>query len=216
MATPTPTWQDYRHDAFGEPYMVWHDGADFSAFRQRMAEDPATAEAVLLEGLAQQDPLAAQAVAEARFAPEVAQRFIPVLTAALPQTGSTFRVSVAQALVELTGEQHWSSEIVLVLVLHNAAAWSDRLDAAIALGHLTPTVALIAALMKGMQDPEYLVRYHSANSLLRYGGATGDVSHEAEWFPLIIEKANPEQWMLAASALAGTASARLTLGQSGE
>ncbi len=85
MTATTPTWQDYRLDAFGEPYMVWHDGPDFSAFRQRVAEDPVTAEAVLLEGLAQQDPLAAQAVAEARFAPEVAQRFIPILTAALPR-----------------------------------------------------------------------------------------------------------------------------------
>ncbi len=103
-----------------------------------------------------------------------------------------------------------------MLVLHRAAAWSDRLDAAIGLGHLTPTVELIAALMQGMQDPEYLVRYHCANSLLRYGGATGDISQETEWFPLIIEDTKPEQWMLAASALAGTASARLTLGLGGQ
>ena len=78
-----------------------------------------------------------------------------------------------------------------------------------ALGHYQPTVELIAALMRAMQDEEYLVRYHAANSLLRYGGSTTDISDDSELFAQIANESTPETRSLAAAALAGTASTKL-------
>jgi HEAT repeat protein len=202
-------WAAYRESAFGEPYMVWHDGPSFDELRLRVREDPATAERVLLEGIAQQDPLAAESVAEARFDKTTVARFLPVLTDALSTASGTFRVNLAQSLILLTGNETHTRAISEVLV--NAAFWSDRIDAAIALGKCTPTIELIAVLMRGAQDPEYLVRYHSANALLRYAGESSDVSDDAETFELLRTEAAPDRWMLAASGLAGAASAALAL-----
>jgi hypothetical protein len=202
-------WSDFRQEAFGEPYMVWHDGPDFYEFQSRARQDPQTVERVLLQGLSENDPLAAQAVAEADFDDSVEQRLVPVLKEALGRADGTFRVSVAQALHRITGEQHWSSAIVDVLL--GTSFWSDRLDAALALRQFTPTIELIAALMRGMQDPEYLVRYHSSNSLLRFGGDEVDVAEHEELFAQIRGDSTSEQWALAASGLAGTASALLQL-----
>lgn len=203
----TQSWTEFRLEAFGEPYLVWHDGPDFYAFQQRAAADPVTVEAVLREGLAEGDPLAARAIAEADFDDVVEQRLVPLLSEAIDRTNTTFRVSVAQALIRLTGSEHWSSAIVDVLL--RSGFWSDRLDAAIALGQLVPTVELIAALMRGAQDAEYLVRYHSSNALLRYAGRDEDVSALPEEFALLTAEGRPESWALAAAGLAGAASARV-------
>lgn len=113
----TQSWTDFRLEAFGEPYMVWHDGPDFSVFQQRALADPATVEIVLAEGLAENDPLAAQSIAEADFDDEIERRMIPLLTEALDRTNTTFRVRVAEALIRLTGTQTWSAAIVDVLLL---------------------------------------------------------------------------------------------------
>jgi hypothetical protein len=78
-----------------------------------------------------------------------------------------------------------------------------------ALAHYEPTVELIAALMQGMQDDEYLVRYHSTNSLLRYGGSTTEVSQDKELFAQIASESTRETRLLAAAGLAGTAGAVL-------
>jgi HEAT repeat protein len=197
------SWAAYRLEAFGEPYMVWHDGPDFNVFRSNAQADPTTAVRVLLEGLAEGDGLAAQAIVEAGFADELRERLIAALKSAVDRTNSSFRVRVAESLTRLTGDQHWSSAIVDVLV--GGPFWGDRVDAAMALGRYTPTIELIAALMRGMRDEDYLVRYHCANSLLRYGGSTADVSDDKELFAQIANESTPETRMLAAARLAGTA-----------
>jgi hypothetical protein len=199
------SWADYRLEAFGEPYMVWHDGPDFNQFRANAQADPTTAVRVLLEGLAEGDGLAAQAIVEAGFAEDLRADLIPALRAAIDRTNSSFRVRVAESLTRLTGVQQWSSAIVDVLV--GGPFWGDRVDAAMALGHYAPTIELVAALVRGMQDDEYLVRYHCANSLLRYGGSTADVSDDKELFAQIANESTPETRMLAASGLAGAAAA---------
>ena len=63
--------------------------------------------------------------------------------------------------------------------------------------------------MRGIQDDEYLVRYHAAGSLLRYGGSTAEVTEDKELFARIADESTPETRMLAAAGLAGTASAAL-------
>jgi HEAT repeat protein len=206
------SWAEYRFQAFGEPYMVWHDGPDFAQFRATAQADPVTAERMLLQGLAETDPLAVQAIAEADFPEDVQRRMISALRAALDRTSSTFRVRVAEALTRLTTEQRWSSAIVDAL--EGGPFWGDRVDAAMALGRYEPTVELIAALMRAMRDEEYLVRYHAANALLRYGGSTTDVSEDRELFAQIANDSTPGTRMLAAARLAGAAGAALRLGAS--
>jgi hypothetical protein len=211
------TWAEFRQEAFGDPYMVWHDGPDFADFRDHVRADPARVEQLLLAGLGQGDGLAAQsmgdsATSEGPFDEAARARFVTALEAALPASAGGFRVEVARALIALTDSQEWSAALVDVLAGggHSARAfWGERLDAAMAIGQLTPTVALIGALMVGMNDPEYLVRYHSTNSMLRFAGRTDDVSEDGDLFKLIVEDSRAADWKKAAADLSKDASARL-------
>jgi hypothetical protein len=65
-----------------------------------------------------------------------------------------------------------------------------------------PTAALVAAVAEGVRDEEYLVRFHCANTLLRWAGRTEDVSDDDELFRLLVDDAGPEGWAEAARRLA--------------
>jgi HEAT repeat protein len=196
-------WADFRQVAFGDPYMVWHDGPDFADFGDRVRADRAGTTTLVLAGLAEGDALAAQAIGEAGMT-----ELVPQLTAALEHSNGTYRVRIAESLLKLTGEQSWASAIADVL-LSKINFWSDRLDAAMALGRVIPRPALIEALAQGMQDAEYLVRYHSSNSLLVYGGRSADVYSDSDLFDLITDGSTPAQHAKAAAQLAAAATAEL-------
>lgn len=198
-------WSDFRLDAFGEPYMVWHDGPDFSVLRERWRTDSVLVERMLRLGLAEDDPLAAEAVGELGLT-----AFAPELEDLVLRSSDTTRVRLATALRVLTGDQRWSR--VLVEVLLGRDHWSTRLDAAIALRHFAPTMELIAALVRGVEDPEYLVRYHAANSLLAWAGRQEDIADTPE-FPLIVETSTPAQRTQAGIGLAAMAAAVLSAGR---
>jgi hypothetical protein len=192
--------------------MVWHDGPDFAEFRDHVRADPPRVERLLLAGLGEGDGLAAQSIgdsatSEGPFDEAARTRFVTALEAALPASIGSFRVNVAQALIALTGSQEWSAAIVDVL--DAGGFWSNRLDAAMAIGHLASTAALIEALTRGINDPEYLVRYHSTNSMLRFAGRTDDVSEDSDLFNLIVEDSAPAGWKKVAADLSKAASARL-------
>jgi hypothetical protein len=108
-------WADHRLEVFGEPYLVWHDGADFDEIAGRYAADPALVLRMLRAGIREGDAVAAAA---------------------------------------------------------------------------------------GVRDPEYLVRFHSANTLLHWAGRAGDISEDEELFDLVKSDASPEQWAEAARRLA--------------
>jgi hypothetical protein len=65
-----------------------------------------------------------------------------------------------------------------------------------------PTPELVAAVAAGVRDPEYLVRYHSANTLLRWAGRTEEISDDRELFALLVDEAGPTGWAAAATRLA--------------
>jgi HEAT repeat protein len=194
-------WSDFRLDAFGEPYMVWHDGPDFSVLRERWRAEPELVERMLRLGLAEDDPLAAEAVGELGLT-----AFVQELEALVATSSDSTRVRLASSLRVLTGEQRWSR--VLVEVLLGRDHWSTRLDAAIALRHFSPTMDLIAALVRGVEDPEYLVRYHAANSLLAWAGRQQDIADTPE-FALIREDSTAAQRTEAGIGLAAMAAAVL-------
>lgn len=151
---------------FGPPYDVWHDGADFATLAAECRRDPALVERMLLAGLGEGDALAAEAVRELPLDPAATRRFVAALRAA-PSTPA-MAVEVGRSLAALTGDEVDAAAVADVLT--GDAHWGVRLDAARAIASFAPTEALIQALEHGLIDADYLVRYHSANSLLRFGG----------------------------------------------
>ena len=100
----------------------------------------------------------------------------------------------------LTGDPAWAEPVSRVLT--SDLFWSMRIDAAMRLKVFPPTSELVAALADGVEDPEYLVRYHSANTLLHWSGTSGEISDQEELFGLIVDDAGPQKWAEAARRLA--------------
>ena len=198
------TWADFRLNAFGEPYMVWHDGPDFEAIRDQWRTEPELVERMLLEGLATTDDLAAQAIGELHdLAGAAAPRFEAALRKQLPGSFGARRVRIAESLRAYTDSDEWDHHVADSLTEPNV--WSERIDAAMALKRAKPTRELIAALEQGAQDEEYLVRYHSANSLLAFAGSDVQIEHRDDVFGHLIAEDQPDRWAQAARMLADEA-----------
>lgn len=164
-ATPSE-WSQWQRDVFGDPYLVWHDGADFTALLQAARADPVGVARLLFGGLSAGDPLAAESIAvltRAGLTPEGSER---LLRHAVATASGTFVVRLAEALLVLTADQAWASPIASVLA--TGRHWGERIDAAIALGAFDPNPQLVRALTAAVCDHEYLVRYHAARTLLGY------------------------------------------------
>jgi hypothetical protein len=201
------TWGEFRQSAFGDPYMVWHDGPDFGEFARRWAADAPAVESLVKQGLAEEDPVAAEALTEIDLSAKSKSAFVTLLADAVPTASGSFRVRAAQTLHELTGSEDWSSQVVAVLRAPNF--WTVHLDAARALATFAPTAELITAAAQGMTNEEYLVRYHSANTMLGYAGKPGDVHSFPELFDRITEDTKPKLWSRAAAELAAEAMIKL-------
>ena len=201
----TSDWAAYREEAFGEPYLVWHDGPDFTEFQSRFAADPELATRMLAEGLAEGDQLAAQTPRELRLTDDQRAVFVEMLTDPVRGAHGGVRLEAGASLFALTGDPSWSSPIVEVLL--SPMFWSVRIDAAMRLRAFPPTPDLVAALAAGVRDPEYLVRYHSATTLHRWAGHTDEISDDATVFPLITSDATPERWDAAAEQLVAAVTA---------
>jgi len=195
-----PDWAAYRQEAFGEPYLVWHDGPDFTEFASRFDQDPALATRMLAAGVAEGDALAAQTPRELRLTDEQRAGFVRLLRDALPRANAGVRLEAGASLFALTGDPEWSAPVVEVL--GSAVFWGVRIDAAIRLKAFPPTPELVAAVAEAVRDPEYLVRYHSANTLLRWAGRTEEISEDGELFGLLVDEAGPEGWADVAGRLA--------------
>ncbi len=176
-------WDGFRRSTFGDPYLVWHDGADFTQLIRQYQRDPVHVEQMLRYGIDAGDDVAAQAYAELARAGHTIANATTVLGAALPAATGKFKVDVATAMHVLTGDEVWAAPIIEVL--QGAQSPFDRLDAAIALRAFTPTETLVDALVAAVGDPEYLVRYHAATSLLRICGCDDEVSDCRDVFNLI-------------------------------
>jgi len=198
-------WADYRQEAFGEPYMVWHDGPDFTEFQARFAADPELATRMLADGLAEGDALAAQTPRELSLSPEQRAGFVRMLTETLPKANPGVQLEAGASLFALTGSPEWSR--LLVEVLASTVHWGIRIDAAIRLKAFPPTPALVAAVADGVRDQEYLVRYHCANTLLRWAGRDADISDDPELFELVVDDAGLAGWAQVAEGLAAAVEA---------
>jgi HEAT repeat protein len=194
-------WHRWRREIFGDPYLVWHDGPDFTAMLDAARTDAAAVAGLLRAGLAERDPLAASGLAEladAGLAPPDAADLLRTIAA--DATGELL-IRAGQALFAVTGDPAWAEPIVSVL--HRDESEYVRLDAAMALAPFPPSDALVAAVAQGVRDPAYLVRYHSANTLLRYAGKRGDLSDRPALFAKIAGD-DPSGWHRASAELSET------------
>ena len=83
-----------------------------------------------------------------------------------------------------------------------AIHWSSRIDAAIALRQVSPAPLLRDALLRNVGDEDYLVRYHSATTLLRWSGSTAQLEDDDPLFDKIATDDAPKLWAEAAAQLA--------------
>ncbi len=196
-----PAWADYRQDAFGDPYLVWHDGPDFGVFRERWLADPELATRMLTQGIAEGDALAARTVRELTLTPAQRARFTTTLLAVAPARSGAVRIAALRTLYDLTGDAAHAAG--LVEELHDAAHWGDRLDAARALRDVPPTAATVAGVALAVsRDEEYLVRYHAANTLLAWSGDDRELERHDALFALVAAEHAPAGWAEAAAQLA--------------
>jgi hypothetical protein len=191
----------WRESIFGEPYLVWHDGPGFDDLARSFAEDPDQVTAMLAAGLDDNDALAAESMRELEVDDAQRARFVELLTAALPGATGALQVEIGASLAALTGDGSWAAEVVTVLDSPDAH-WGVRLDAARRLADVGATPDLVAAAARGVCDPEYLVRYHSARTLLSWAGrASTDPSDDEALFALIRFDGRPADWAKAADLL---------------
>ncbi|MBN2114560.1 MAG: hypothetical protein JW785_10600 [Acidimicrobiia bacterium] len=177
------SWDELRERLFGTPYEVWHDGIQEGRLD---AADPQELRAALPEGLADGDWVAA--VAARRLADP---SLLPVVTARLGIGGGRFAVEAARTIVALGGDR--AAAVSWAVDALGWGAWSDRLDVAMGLRHL-PGPGVVEALLAAVeQDPDYLVRYHAAESLLHLGGiAPLDITGHPEVFADLVAGADRE------------------------
>ncbi|WP_394618655.1 hypothetical protein JNUCC0626_06010 [Lentzea sp. JNUCC 0626] len=168
-------WHEFRREVFGEPYLVWHEGADVDALVAEHERGPERAERMLRVGLGEGDHVAVESLGALARAGRVPSDAAALLKSTLPSAEGTFRVRVAQVLCEMTGDAEYVSEVVAVL--EGGEHWGVRITAAIALAALPSTPRSVAAFHRGMLDPEYLVRYHCGNGLLGLTRSRPDIAN---------------------------------------
>ncbi len=191
----------WRESIFGNAYLVWHDGPGFDDLAWSFAEAPDQVTAMLAAGLDDNDSLAAESMRELEVDDAQRARFVELLTVALPGATGALQVEIGASLAALTGDESWATEVVTVLDSPDAH-WGVRLDAARRLADVAPTPELVEAAARGVCDPEYLVRYHSAATMLGWAGrASTDPSTDEALFALIRFDGRPADWAQAADLL---------------
>lgn len=153
-------WRAWKEEIFGTEYMIWHDGLYTGAVTGLQGPARAKALEMLRLGVSLGDAHAAEALAAMGEADDA-----PAMRAQLAGAYGSSRVRLALAIHEVTPDPTLAAE--LVAVLHGCPAWTDRIDAAMGLRHFGGPDDEAALLASVERDPEYLVRYHAAESLLR-------------------------------------------------
>jgi hypothetical protein len=192
-------WSRWRQEKFGDPYMVWHDGPDFTVMLADARVEPETVVRMLRAGLVEGDSLAAQGFTELAAAGLAPPEAAALLTEEAASARGDLLIRVAQALFALTADPAWADRIVEVL--EGDGSEFVRLDAAIALAGFPPSPSLTAAAARAVAtDGDYLVRYHASNTLLKYAGHPADISSRPALFNQVAGE-DPAGWRAAAEEL---------------
>jgi hypothetical protein len=197
-------WHEFRREVFGDPYLVWHEGADIDALTAEHECRPERAERMVRAGVEERDHVAVESLGGLARLGRAPSDAVALLRSVLPSAEGVFRVRTAQVLCEMTGAGEYVSEVAAVL--EGFGHWGDRIDAAMALRRLPITPRSLAALHRGMLDEESLVRHHSANGLLGLAGKKADIANRSGFAQVISE--DPAQWRAVADELLGAFAVR--------
>jgi len=166
---PAPTWDTWNVEVFGDPYMVWHDGVDWSLVDQAYREDPELMEAMLIEGVEAEAAIAAASIGRLLAAGREVPQALERLQAYNNSPSAPFALRRAETLFNVTGDP--AHRTTMLGVLTGAHHWSVRIEAAMAIGNLKPSLEAIVALQSSAASEDRVLRFHSADALLKYPGA---------------------------------------------
>lgn len=172
-------WEEFKERIFGTPYMIWHDGVgDYS--RELAREDPDHVRKMLLEGLLYEDYVAAEALKQVNL-PEL----IPDLIQKLSKATGKFKIELATMLQEKAPPP---DDRYAKIVIHELMypTWIMRMDSAILLRNFPAKYVNETLLDRVANDPDYFVRYHSADSYLKVNQLSPNgILDRNDIFPLI-------------------------------
>jgi len=172
-------WREWKERTFGSEYMIWHDGlwtGDIISLTGERREEALT---MLRLGVSLGDAHAAEALAAMGDV-----QTIENMRLELGKAQGSERVRLALAIHTLRAEPELAKH--LIDVLKSTLFWSHRIDAAMGLRHFAGEEDERALLESVEADPEYLVRYHAASSLLvRWKITPSEITSHPEIFERI-------------------------------
>jgi len=174
-------WESFMENFFERlSYMQWHDGINPDVVLGLNEEEQRAAEDLLIESVERDDMWPTRGLAALK-----SKKAIPVLKKKVENSQGIIRLRNAFALEMIQQEGKYLP--VIIEELKNNPSHYDRLEAAMNLRHF-PSKQAVQALYEGMRDEEYLVRYHSSESLLKIYGLVPDIVQYDEIFSLIVTK----------------------------
>ena len=159
---------------FGDPYMMWHDGIDPEAVLHLEGEEREQAKKMLLDELEHDNYYAVMGLRVLKC-----NEAVPELKRIVKESHGKAQIEAALALNTI--EETTEYVDVIIDILLNYPSQYVGLDAARALRHYN-SPEVIDALYEGVLDREYLVRYHSADSLLVLHGFEPGIADYEEIF----------------------------------
>ena len=176
-------YMTWKISTFGDLFHVWHDGLDVGAVTSLSGDARSHAVRMLIFGVQKKDGHAATALAAMDETSAV-----PDLRTALSTAGNENKVSIALAINSLTREKDSSTlakELVSVLEVQDLH-WGTKIDAAIGLRTFKDKESEEALLGAVEGQDDYLVKYHSCETLLvRWGVRPSSISSHPAIFSLI-------------------------------
>ncbi|MBD3407435.1 MAG: hypothetical protein GF411_15060 [Candidatus Lokiarchaeota archaeon] len=169
-------WTIFIQTFFEDPYMMWREGIDPTIAGKLLEEERKQAEKMLIDSMVEGDPFAVMGLREMH-----SEQAIPIMKDLLRKSHPLVRIEIAIALNRMENTSKYTSHIIDVL--QNGGHWSIRMTAARKIREFRSKM-VVGALFNSMFDPEYLVRIHSAESLLYIHGLKPDIQN----YPKIAEK----------------------------
>ncbi|MFX1450956.1 MAG: HEAT repeat domain-containing protein [Promethearchaeota archaeon] len=171
-------WNRFIYEFFERSaYEQWHDGVNYDVVLYLEGEEREEAEDILIESVKKGDMWPTKGLAALK-----SKKALSVLKEKIKKSWGSERIRIAEAIETIEGSGQYIPVIIDEL-LRGPSPYT-RLEAAMVLRKF-PTPDVINALFEGIMDPDYLVRYHSSDSLLDIHGFEPEVSNFPDIFKLI-------------------------------
>lgn len=158
-------WRAWKEATFGNDYMIWHDGLPTGAVTGLTGEEREKALQMLRLGVSEGDSHAAEALAAMGDASTLSE-----MRRQLEEAGAVDRVRLALAIHQVEPDNQLAQH--LIMVLFAPIHWAFAIDAAMGLRRFSGPQVEEALLEAVAKHPDYLVRYHSADSYLKIKNVT--------------------------------------------